>query len=222
MDQRVKQVYFIRHGESLANVTKIRMGADAPLTDRGKAQAEALGKRLALFPIERIVASDFVRAHDTARIAMGHSAHMHIDLSPLFVERRNPSIMLGQHLEDPDHLRIWDIIAANYGNPGWHYSDEENFEDLIARSVSALAYLEALPETHIAVFSHGMFLKVVLAHILLGVHINGRIFWDQFIPAKNIENTGIMHCEFIQNFHKTGMYWKLISWNDRAHLAGIP
>jgi broad specificity phosphatase PhoE len=217
-----KHVYFIRHGESVANVTQIRMGPDAPLTDRGRTQAKALRKRLALLPIERIVASDFVRAHDTAEIATAHlTEHLPIERSPLFGERRNPSFMLGQHLENPDHLRVWEIIGANYGNSGWRHSDEENFEDLIARATAALAYLVALPEVHIAVFSHGMFMKVILAHVLIGAHLNGRIFWDQFIPAKNVENTGIMHLEFTQNFHKTAMYWKLISWNDHAHLANV-
>lgn len=216
-----KHVYFVRHGESLANVTQIRMGPDAPLTDRGRAQADALGKRLARLPIECVVASDFVRAQDTARIATKHTGHTDIDLSPLFIERRNPSFMMGQHLSDPDHLRVWEIIAAHYGTPGWRYSDEENFEDLVIRAKTALTYLESRPQQHIAVFSHGMFMKVVLAHVLLGPHLNGRIFWDQFIPAKNVENTGIMHLEFAQNFHKTAMYWKLISWNDRAHLANV-
>lgn len=217
-----KHVYVVRHGESIANVTQIRMGPEAPLTDRGEAQADALGKRLARLPLERIIASDFVRAHDTARIVTKHTIHTHIDLSPLFVERRNPSFMMGQHLKDPNHLRIWEVIAMNYGNLGWRHSDEENFEDLITRAKNALSYLAALPEQHIAVFSHGMFMKVVLAHVLLGAHLNGRIFWDQFIPAKNVENTGIMHLQFTEDFHKTAMYWKLISWNDHAHLAATP
>jgi len=64
-----------------------------------------------------------------------------------------------------------------------------------------------------------MFMKVILAHILLGDHLTGRIFWDQFVPIKNIHNTGIMHLEYTDNFHKTAKYWKLVSWNDHAHLA---
>jgi broad specificity phosphatase PhoE len=213
-----KHVYFLRHGESVANATKIRQGPEAPLTDRGKAQAALLGQRLADLPLDRIIASNFARAHETAKIATAYTGHTQIDLSPLVVERRNPSFMMGGTLDDPEHLRVWELIAANYGNPDWRHSDEENFEDLRQRAIQALSYLAALPEQHVAVFSHGMFMKVVLAHVLLGKYLGGRIFWDQFVPAKNVENTGIMHLEFTENFHKTAMYWKLISWNDHAHL----
>lgn len=215
-----KHVYFFRHGESVANATKVRQGAETPLTDRGRAQAEKLGKRLSCLPIKCIVASDFVRAHETALIVTQHTGHTHIDLSPLFVERQNPSFMTGHHQENEETERVWSIIAQNYGVHGWRHSDEENFEDLVLRAKAALAYLEALPEKHIAVASHGMFMKVIFAHILLGDHLNGRIFWDNFVPAKNVENTGIMHLEYTDNFHGTAKYWKLISWNDHAHLIG--
>ena len=127
-------------------------------------------------------------------------------------------MMLGTIAHDPKTERVWEVIAANYHVSGWRYSDEENFEDLQSRAKKALALLEELPEKKILVVSHGMFMKVIFAHILLGDTLDGRIFWDQFIPAKNIANTGIMHLEYAENFHKTGMYWKLVSWNDHAHL----
>jgi len=214
-----KDVYFFRHGESLANATKIRQGATTPLTERGRAQAEKLGKRLSKLSLERIVASDFIRAHDTAKIVTRHTGHASVDTSPLFVERLNPSFMLGCAMDDPEVERVWGVIGANYGNPGWRHSDEENFEDLVRRAKQALEFLLKLPEERIGVASHGLFMKIILAHVVLDEHLNGRIFWDQFIPTKNVENTGIMHLQYVQNYHKTGMYWKLASWNDHAHLA---
>ena len=113
---------------------------------------------------------------------------------------------------------MWEEIATNYGVPGWRHSDEENFEDLLERAKKALSFLETLPEERILVTSHGLFMKAILAHVLLGDHLNGRIFWDQFIPIKNVENTGILHLEYTDNYHGTCKYWKLHSWNDRAHL----
>ena len=62
--------YFIRHGESLSNVTPgIAAGAnfDAPMTDRGHLQAEAAGKRLASEGVkfDKIYSSSLVRAVQT-------------------------------------------------------------------------------------------------------------------------------------------------------------
>lgn len=213
-----KHVYIVRHGESDANATGIRQGADAILTERGKMQAELVGKRLRGNRIERIIASPYTRARETAAI-IARELEMEIsEHSPLFIERVNPSIMLGTHLKDPVMERIWDEIASNYDVSGWRHSDEENFEDLRSRAVNALSFLESLPEERILVTSHGLFMKVILAHVLLGSHLNGRIFWDQFIPTKNVENTGILSLQYTDNYFGTKKYWKLISWNDHAHL----
>ena len=127
--------------------------------------------------------------------------------------------MLNRDSKDPEIEKVWDEIARNYDAKNWRHSDEENFEDLCTRAIAALSFLEALPEQHILVVTHGMFMKVLFAHVLLGEHINGRIFWDKFVPMKTIANTGIMHLEYVENYHKTAMYWKVISWNDHAHLT---
>ncbi|WP_026404660.1 histidine phosphatase family protein [Actinomadura rifamycini] len=80
-----------RHGESTGNLAHRdaeRAGAedagiperdaDIPLTDRGRAQAETLGRRLAgLPPDERptlVVSSPYLRALDTARIALAQTS----------------------------------------------------------------------------------------------------------------------------------------------------
>lgn len=215
---KTKNVYFGRHGESRANASGIREGSDSPLTELGKLQAEFSAIRMKKKGVERILASDYTRAIETAQV---HSFHLGLpitDMSPLFAERRNPSVMLGKHAQDPETERMWTEIAAHYGEPGWRHSDEENFEDLVSRAKESLAFLESLPEENIYVASHGMFMKVILAYVQLGEHLTGRIFWDCFVPMKNVRNTGLMHLQYTKNYWGTGMYWKLVSWNDHAHL----
>lgn len=218
MNTESKHVYFFRHGESVANATKVRQGPETPLTDKGQVQASKLGERLVSINLERILSSSFLRARKTAEIVTVHTLHENIDLSPLYAERRNPSIMVGAADEDEAQRQIWEQIGANYGNPGWRHSDEENFEDLIFRAKEGLKLLETLPEKRVGVASHGLFMKVIFAHVLLGDMLDGRIFWDKFVPMKGVENTGIMHLEYTMNYHRTKMYWKLVSWNDHAHL----
>ena len=62
--------YFIRHGESESNATPgLAAGAnfDAPMTERGHKQAEAVGRRLANEGVvfDRIYSSSMVRAVQT-------------------------------------------------------------------------------------------------------------------------------------------------------------
>lgn len=216
-----KNVYFGRHGESRANASGVREGPGSPLTERGRLQAEFSAIRMKNKGITRVLASNYARAVETAEIHAYHLGLTVTDTSPLFAERRNPSVMLGKHAKDPEVERMWTEIAAHYGEPGWRYSDEENFEDLASRAKDALCFLESLPEDMIYVASHGMFMKVILAYVQLGGHLNGRVFWDRFVPMKNVHNTGLMHLQYTDNYFGTGMYWKIVSWNDHAHLEGM-
>jgi broad specificity phosphatase PhoE len=58
-------IYFVRHGESVNNVSKNYQGADVKLSDLGCKQAEIVAERLTHVPIDVILASSFTRAHDT-------------------------------------------------------------------------------------------------------------------------------------------------------------
>lgn len=64
------RVLLVRHGESTWNADGRWQGqADPPLTARGRAQARAAAA--ALPPVDRVVASDLRRAHDTAVLLAG-------------------------------------------------------------------------------------------------------------------------------------------------------
>lgn len=58
---------FVRHGQSEANLQRVFAGhTDIPLTELGKRQAERTAEFLREYPIERIYASDLLRAMQTA------------------------------------------------------------------------------------------------------------------------------------------------------------
>ncbi|MSO75896.1 MAG: histidine phosphatase family protein [Alphaproteobacteria bacterium] len=59
--------YFLRHGETLGNHAKIIQSPTDPLNETGRRQAEAAAEVLRDAPFERIFASDFRRAHETAK-----------------------------------------------------------------------------------------------------------------------------------------------------------
>ena len=59
---------FVRHGETEWNVTGRYQGqTDVPLSEKGRAQAEALGKRFADIHVDEVYSSPLKRAYDTAR-----------------------------------------------------------------------------------------------------------------------------------------------------------
>jgi probable phosphoglycerate mutase len=67
----------IRHGETQWNAHQRFQGhGDSPLTPRGRAETEALGRRLAHIPFDRLISSDLGRAKDTAGIIANHTGHV--------------------------------------------------------------------------------------------------------------------------------------------------
>ena len=65
------RIYLVRHGQSEANVTETMSGhCPTPLTELGRAQAEAIGKKLlAIHPkVDFVYSSDLARASETAEI----------------------------------------------------------------------------------------------------------------------------------------------------------
>lgn len=64
------RLFLVRHGESEVNIQPDLMGQDpdTPLTEKGRQQAEALGKSFRNYAFDYVYSSDYVRAHDTAKI----------------------------------------------------------------------------------------------------------------------------------------------------------
>ena len=61
------EIIIIRHGETEWNKTGRFQGhSDVPLSEEGRAQAEALGKNLVVDHVDAIYASDLTRAMETA------------------------------------------------------------------------------------------------------------------------------------------------------------
>ena len=94
----MQSLYFTRHGETVWNVeNKICGVTDIPLTDKGRAQARALGRRLAAEPtgITRILCSPLVRASETARLIAAETG------LPLTVEPRLREQAFGRYEGTP-------------------------------------------------------------------------------------------------------------------------
>lgn len=211
---RPRRFYFIRHGETLLNAEHIRQGAEGALSETGKRQAEQVGQYLKRFPIERIISSTYPRAQETAEII---SAHLKAPIiySPLFVERRNPSEIIGKHTDDPEVTRIVDKIDYAYHEDAYRHSDEENFADLKVRARKCLALLSRQGTRETAIVTHHLFLKMLVAYLLYRDQLHAADFTK--LTFFNVsDNAGITVCEFHpwKLFSKT-RGWQVVSYNEQ-------
>jgi broad specificity phosphatase PhoE len=94
------KLYFVRHGESEANVLRIISNRDLPhyLTDNGRDQAIALAGKLRNRPISRVFASPIPRARQTGEI-LSTSLDVPLELAPAL---REPDCGVLEGRGDPD------------------------------------------------------------------------------------------------------------------------
>jgi probable phosphoglycerate mutase len=205
-------VYFVRHGESEANMSMIRQGPNEPLSRMGVMQAKALAKRVTKIPADVIFSSTYRRAEETAMYiqkALGKAATH----TPLFRELQPPSELVGLPIHGEESKRAHELKHLHEHEPNWHLSDEENFYDAKARAKEALLFLEELPFEHTIVVTHSQLMLHIAAVILLPQTISPSA-QREFMRHMEIANTGISTCEFLG----TEKGWRLVTWNDNAHL----
>jgi probable phosphoglycerate mutase len=216
----MKRIYLVRHGESEANVALTHGTGESPLSEKGLEQAEFIAERASKLPVQRIISSTMVRAHDTAKI-IGRKLGLPVETSDLFVESRGPSETIDTSYTDPKTIQAYEEIRQNYGKPGWRHSDEETFEDQMKRTQAALTFLLDLPEEHILVASHGLFLRLLMGYVVFGPTPTPREF-QRVVWGFGTKNTGLSILEYQERYFdgmKLPNPWQVVTWNDHAHLA---
>lgn len=148
-----RHVWLVRHGETeWARLGRHTGRTDVPLTDQGRDQARALGRRLAGHPFALVLTSPLARAAETARICGFDAA-----------------------VADPD-LMEWDY-GANEGrttaeiradDPAWTiwrgpWRGGETAEDVGRRADRVIDRIRSSPSGDALVFAHGHLLRVFAA-----------------------------------------------------------
>lgn len=216
----MKKIYFVRHGESILNIENREQGADGSLSETGRAQAEFVAKRFHSISFDVIVSSPYTRAKETAAI-INKELGKDILYSDFLIERRPPSEFIGELVTDPEYTKIRDLMRDKRAeNPLWKYADEDNFNDLKTRAESALEYLHLLPYDSVLAVTHAGILRVIMASIIFGKGLTYDEYLKIFHTFK-VTNTGITLVEYREapTAHIAG--WKLVVWNDHAHLGEL-
>jgi broad specificity phosphatase PhoE len=214
-------IYFVRHGESVANVADrggdVRPNDSDRLSGRGWEQAHELGRRLGGERLDAIVASPMRRAQETAA-GIAEILGLEVTTDPdLYEVRQSDAFYAAVPDRAGRHATLaWMPTAEpSYAEPG-----AESFDDITARVRRAQRRLHATADHHrvVAVSHHGFL------HFYLGV----TLFGDDFAPRHVLPlyqmghaNTGISIFERADERVMDGVRlpgWVLTTWNDRAHL----
>jgi broad specificity phosphatase PhoE len=205
------RVYFVRHAESQYNALDRHQDPSVSLSELGIKQAECVAQRLFTKEIDVIISSPYERARRTAEF-ISAAVQKPVELTPLLIETKKPSVIEGRHYHDPEAVRIKNAILDNLHDPAWRYADEETFFDARERAAQCIKFITLLDKSNILLVTHGGIMGMIIAVMLHGEALEVRDFlrMKRFLQ---VNNASMSLCEYTN--HKT---WKLITWNDCAHL----
>lgn len=156
---------FIRHGEAANNTAPERIGGqriDAPLTEKGRRQAEALGQYLHSHAVDpqAVFSSGAVRSNETAQLALakaGISRPVQHDLRLLEMAQGDYEDRLRAEVYTPETITRYTLTSLEGALPGG-----ESIADVQRRMLAFLEETTALhPEGTILVFGHGLAIRAL-------------------------------------------------------------
>jgi broad specificity phosphatase PhoE len=211
-----KYIYFVRHGQSEANLDPVFQGPDEPLTQHGIEQATFVADRLRTIKAEVIITSPMPRARETAAI-IHKATQIPFEVNKLFREYRPPSTLAGKHKDLPEGQIFLRQQREHFADQLWHYSDEDNYHDLHTRAIEVLAHLIERPEHCMIVVSHAGFARVIMTAMITEGSPDP-LLAQRLTRFLKPQNTGISLVRYRSDATRRSK-WRLLTWNDYAHLA---
>lgn len=212
MSPNGKPVYsfvFLRHGESIGNAESRWQGqSDYALTEKGRAQAQALAKRWKAERVtfDLIITSPLVRARETATI-IASALDANLELDPILMERHIGE-MEGLTAEEvrrrpqPPFVTPYDPIGGE-GEGDWA---------LFLRAGQALHRLLRRAAGSYLIVSHGGLLNQLMNAIIgIAPHV------DPSGVRFRFENTAFARVIYHPHQHR----WAIDALNDRGHLRTL-
>lgn len=186
------KVYIVRHGQSESNRDGVWTGwIDAPLTEKGIADAKRASELLSKCVFDKIYASDLIRARQTAENAIPGCVY---ETSSLLREV-NVGIIAGKPLGIIDDAER--ALIAKEGYTKFGGESKEQFADRIKSFMSELEKMQKSGCESVCVFSHAGWLRTFL-DIVVGI----------YLPRSTVL---CGNCT-VGIFDYSGEKWKMHSW----------
>lgn len=202
------KIFLIRHAEAEGNLYRIIQGhMNSSITKRGYKQIDALAERFRSVPLTALYSSDLKRTVTTAgAITKYHMLTMHKTprLREIYLGASE-----GLSFGEAEHLDPQMMYYFNNDPDKWHVDGAESFGECTERMLSVLTEIaEENPDGTVAVVSHGMAIRSLLAH-LLGISS------ENIRSLPHGDNTAVSLLEYENGKFEVKYY------NDNSHLGEL-
>jgi len=201
----------IRHGETVWNAEHRFQGhGDSPLTETGRNQVAALGRRMEGYNFDALIASDLGRTRETASIISGFTGHtaefdsrlrernygVFEGLTVPEIKETHPGVYDQFNTDDPDY-----ILPGGESHRQHYQRNVDFFEELLTGRVG----------TNVAVVAHGGVLDSIFRYVA-GLPLDQ----PRCYITTNASLTIVRH----GNFYGTTR-WVIETWCDAGHLQSL-
>ncbi len=201
------RIYIVRHGETEWNAEgRIQGHTDVGLSNRGRAQARAVARRLSDVPFDVAYSSDLSRTRDTARLILGERER------PLHAvpELREYHKGVFEGLTVPEYRQRYPELyrASLVNDPDFAPPGGETIRECAARLAGfAAGLVERHPEDNVLVVGHGGSLRSCVTALLnLPLEANWKL---------------VMHNCALSLIYTYPDNAVLHLYNDTSHLNGV-
>lgn len=167
------KLYFVRHGESEANIQHVISNRESPfgLTERGKGQAKALAENLKDIPINAIYSSPVLRARETAEI-VSQSFQLPYQITEAL---REYDCGILEEKSDEESWKLHSEIANDWTLNQNVLRKPEGGEDFLDIKKRFIPFIESFThnelhtQDHILFVAHGGLLQLMLPELLTDI-----------------------------------------------------
>ncbi|MCA9355662.1 histidine phosphatase family protein [Candidatus Kaiserbacteria bacterium] len=157
------EVYLVRHGETGGNIAHRHQQEDTPLSGKGQRQAREVAEQIKQLKPTHIVASNLIRAIETARI-ISEVCGLNLETNPRFIELVRPDHMYGHYHKS--FKSFWFYLQWYLGRGTNITSGGESYSDFRMRLQDAKESISKYPkDARVVIVSHAVFISFFEAHL---------------------------------------------------------
>jgi len=201
----------IRHGETVWNIEQRYQGhGDSPLTETGRLQVSALGRRMQGLPFDTLISSDLGRTRETAAIIADYTGHA-VALDSRLRER-NYGVLEGLTVPEIKAAHPAVLDRLNTADPDYIVPQGESHRQHYQRNIAFIEdVLAQKPGAKVAVVAHGGVLESIFRYV---AHMS--LEQPRCFISPNASLTTITHGSFYGSNR-----WVIETWCDVGHLNGL-
>lgn len=189
-----KEIYFIRHGQTLKNTSWTYQGPEEPLTDKGREQVKKAAEYLKDKNIQVLYSSPYKRALETASL-IAATVGLEARELPAAREFGRPLGLYGRHHFSWSSAKYLFALWRHQLDLSWNREEAESVAHIIERVKEVKKTLEAAPEERIVVVSHKIFMALFTETLAYDKPISLFRLVALLLRRGRIPNAGILRFE---------------------------